>query len=412
MANFDITITNKKELDEKKVAYLFDDVVRLEFINEDEYFKFMKNPELTMEDFNIFDDITDTRLIEKITMLPDLSKKIQEGSITVDIHNIKNLPVRLLQTKKKVTLNLIELDFKDTISILKSPYMHKNVYFYDKFNEGMKLSLMDMLNVYEELIRYAKVPLDNNYSPVECFYYIYNLLKQRIYHEEEKNEKGSKSRGLKEVLYGDKIVCVGYSNLFAAIASVLGLSAEVCSWEHINDKNGHASNVVYLNDPKYNICGIYAIDVTWDSKKNDDDEEYENNIKNFLVPIVLEENIMKAYNYKPTFGCSYYRFFISKIYCVKYPQVINNDKMAYKKANIVYQNLGMPLVNESVPLDAIEKELLGLGNKEISTDTLRDIIMTVTPKSEKELDKTIKSSKYYEIESERMMQILQILLGN
>ncbi len=411
MANIDIVITKEDRLDGEKKAYLFDDVVRLEFKNEDEYLKFMENPVLIMDDFNIIEGVTDTKLLEKILKLPNLSEKIKESSVMVEMFNKTDLPIKLLQTKKKIKLNLIALDYKDTVLVIKSPYMHENVFFYDKFNEGMMLSLKDMINVYEELLKYAKVPLENNYSPAECFYYIYNLLKQRIYHEEEKGEKETKSRGLKEVLYGDKIVCVGYSNLFSAISSVLGLFSEVCSWDSVKDEDGHASNVVYLNDEKYNICGIYAVDVTWDSKENEKDTEYENNIKNFLLPMSLEEAIKKSIDYKPALGCSYYRFFISKINHDKYPFVPNNDKMAYKKANIIYSNLNLPLALEDTSLDDIETNLLSLGNRGIPTNTLREIIMTVTPKSRKDLDKTIKTSEYYKIETKRAELLLQRIFG-
>lgn len=412
MVYFDIVITTENKLDGEKKAYLFDDVVRIEFKNEDEYLKFMENPVLTMDDFNIIEGVTDTKFLDYALKLPDLSKSIKESTIMVEMYNIKELPIKLLQTKKKIKLNLIALNYKDTVSVLKSPYMHENVFFYDKFNEGMMLSLKDMINVYEELLRYAKVPLENNYSPAESFYYIYNLLKQRIYHEEEKDEKETKSRGLKEVLYGDKIVCVGYSNLFAAISSVLGLSSEVCSWKHIKEEDGHASNVVYLNDSKYNICGVYGVDVTWDSKENEKDTEFENKIENFLLPMPLEEAVKKSIDYKPTIGCSYYRFFISKIIYAKYPFIPNNDKMAYKKANIIYKNLGLPQVTENTSLEDIETNLLSLGNKPIPIKTLKRIIMNVTPKSDKDLEKTIKSSRYYAIEKKKTELLLQRIFGN
>lgn len=412
MVYFDIVITSENRLKGEKKAYLFDDVVRLQFKNEDEYFKFIDNPTLSIDDFNIVKGITDINFLEKIINLSNLSQKIKESTVMVELFNIKDLPIKLLQTKKKIKLNLIALDYKDTVNLLKSPYMHENVFFYDKFNEGMMLSLKDMINVYDELLRYAKIPLENNYSPAESFYYIYNLLKQRIYTEEGKDEKETKSRGLKEVLYGDKIVCVGYSNLFAAISSVLGLCAEVCSWEHIKEDEGHASNVIYLNDPKYNICGIYGVDVTWDSKENEKDTEFENNIENFLLPMPLEEKVKKSIDYKPTLGCSYYRFFISKINYIKYPFIPNNKKLAYKKANIIYKNLGLPQVTENTSLDDIEKDLLNLGNKPIPTNTLKNIIMNVTPKSAEDLEKTIKSSRYYIIETKRKEILLQRIFGN
>ena len=54
------TIISKSEIySDEKIADLFDNVLRLTFKTEDEYIKFMENPKLTLEDFNIVRGLTE-----------------------------------------------------------------------------------------------------------------------------------------------------------------------------------------------------------------------------------------------------------------------------------------------------------------------------------------------------------------
>lgn len=66
----------------------------------------------------------------------------------------------------------------------------------------------------------------------------------------------------------DNIVCVGYSNYLNAIASILNIPVFPLSWTDASNPNsGHQENIAIINDPKYDIKGIFTIDITWDSKE-------------------------------------------------------------------------------------------------------------------------------------------------
>ncbi len=115
-----------------------------------------------------------------------------------------------------------------------------------------------------------------NLSPIEQIMYVYDLVRNREYIEENKDEDLTVSRDLTSVLLGNKIVCAGYAHIFKAILDNLGFKNEIVLLVNKEDnKRGHSRNVVHIKDNIYNIDGIYYFDTTWDSKKN--------NSNNFLL---------------------------------------------------------------------------------------------------------------------------------
>lgn len=385
------TIISKSEIYNEKIADLFDNILRLTFKSEDEYIKFMQNPKLTLDDFNIIPGLLEEETIINFLKNFDLPNEIKKSRPMIEITNPKDLPVKLLKSKKRIALNLSNLNFEEAFSIITNPLVSDNVTFYSRYDEGRETTLKEMIDVYNELLSYAKPAIDNNYSPAESIFYIYNMVKKRIYNEENQGEKLTKSRSVTDILNGDKIVCTGFSNLLAAIANILHIPVEVSYWDDIADKTaGHSANVVYLNDPKYNICGVYAIDATWDSRENEEDTEYENNIEHFLIPMTLEEKNKKKCGLKPTIGCSFYKFFISKIEYKRYPFFRHTKNIALKNANQVYENLNLKKTDDD--LENLSEEIYKFGNRIINPDKLKDIITVVTPKSEEDLTKMISSS--------------------
>ena len=272
MYKVDVIISKNDIYPKEKLADLFDDnVLRLSFKTEQQYLAFMNNPQLSIENFNIIPGLSSEEDINKLLENIDLPKALKDTRPMIEILDIKDLPIKLLERKEKLALNLSNLNFEDSYSIITHPLISENVTFYRKYDEGRETTLKEMIDVYNELLSLAKTAIDNNYSPAESIFYIYNIAKKRIYNEENQEEKYCKSRSITDILNGDKIVCTGYSNLVAAIANILHIPVEISYWDDITDKTaGHAANIVYLNDPKYNICGIYAIDATWDSRKNEE----------------------------------------------------------------------------------------------------------------------------------------------
>ena len=112
-------------------------------------------------------------------------------------------------------------------------------------------------------------------SPLEQVMLAYDLVRDRIYKAEQENDSSTLSRDITSVLLGDKIVCVGFANIFDKVLSNLGFKTMMYSIKNLDEnKNGHRRNIVYINDEKYKVKGVYYFDTTWDSKKSVDDVEY------------------------------------------------------------------------------------------------------------------------------------------
>ena len=77
------------------------------------------------------------------------------------------------------------------------------------------------------------------------------------------------------------MVCAGYSNLLNAILRCLGFNAEAL----ISYDRRHQRSIVYIEDKKYNIDGLYVFDPTWDRRQNKLDTDYINNYNYFALPI-------------------------------------------------------------------------------------------------------------------------------
>lgn len=126
----------------------------------------------------------------------------------------------------------------------------------------------------EELVQDIK---NSNLSPFERYIAVYNIVKQFKPYKEN-YEDGDQSRFLKNILYNDYIVCVGFARLLEDLARRVGVPAKKISIdvallnkeEETFDYAGHARVLVYLKDPKYGIDGYYIADPTWDNKMDKD----------------------------------------------------------------------------------------------------------------------------------------------
>lgn len=124
------------------------------------------------------------------------------------------------------------------------------------------LAMRETLDFFNDLVQ------ANNLSPTEILMYAYDIMKTFRY--KENKEDKDKSRYLHNIVMTDYIVCVGYAKFMEQIlkennikAIEVGVTCDLGNGEY----GGHARNLVYLDDDKYDIHGIYAIDATWDSAK-------------------------------------------------------------------------------------------------------------------------------------------------
>ena len=412
MLKIDIIISKNELYKNDKVADYYENsnVLRLTFKSEEDYINFLNNPILTSMDFNEINLKLIPDKVQTILSYSKLYELIKSTTPTFELETINDLPTKVLLTKRKIYLNMINLSLQDTLEILRSPYIHENVTFYDKYNEGKEMSLKDLIEMYNKLLSIIEEVKDKNYSPAESLFYAYNIVKSRIYKKEESHEDETISRSLAEILKCDKIVCAGFANYLFGLCGVLDIPVEKILWTPKNEKKaGHDSIAVYLNDDKYNIHGIFAIDPTWDSKQNEKDTTYQQYIRHFLVPMNIEKNEKAKSNITPNLGCSYYRFLISYDLYQEFPFVDINKNLAFKKARKIFSYMQVSFIED---LDYLYQRLKEMGEQLLDNDTIEQIITTVTPMNDKDLKKTLSSTPYSSQEQQKASTILKRILGD
>lgn len=158
-------------------------------------------------------------------------------------------------------------------------------------------SMSEMRGALEIAMSLKNTLDDKKLSPLEKIMFLYDYLKTRVYSEDDVYEN---SASLTKVIDGDSIVCLGYANIFAVVANMLGIETEVKSYRNTKKKNsGHSTVISYVNDNKYNYHGVLEFDPTWDSKKNSEDNNFTLNYNWFGLSPVLAEECKKGLNLEP-----------------------------------------------------------------------------------------------------------------
>lgn len=175
----------------------------------------------------------------------------------------------------------------------------------EKKFKGIDIKMLsgDLLWSVEQIAN-ANSKLDNlvekikskNLSPVEQLMYAYKEVTKRVYTKEnrDKGESEFLSRDIYGLLNSDKIVCVGYSELFKEIVSRLELGSDAQVFLNLvqtNDSNHarHENCIVYIKDEKYGLDGYYYFDPTWDAQVKND--KMITKFSYFLLPLSEVRNI-------------------------------------------------------------------------------------------------------------------------
>ena len=150
-------------------------------------------------------------------------------------------------------------------------------------NNTLYVSLTECLNIVTKIKTIAENIQILNLSPIETIMYTYDLVRNRVYKFEDQDELPATSRDLSSVLFGDKIVCAGYSNIFSALLNYMGIKCHKVGMlaENNNQTDRHERNLIYVKDDKYDIDGVYYFDTTWDSKRENENNEFLNRYKYF-----------------------------------------------------------------------------------------------------------------------------------
>lgn len=185
---------------------------------------------------------------------------------------------RYLDNKKIVIPEILEIvDYDKVLNLLKIYDKYKDRIYVCLDNNSDYVSLIDAYNIIIKIKEIAEQIMNLNLSQLETIMYTYDMVRSRVYKEEDKNERYFQSRDLKYILNNNKIVCTGYSNLLSAVLSYIGIKCYPVEVTNKRTKNGHERNIIYVKDSKYDIDGVYYFDATWDSRISDDSNNYLNN---------------------------------------------------------------------------------------------------------------------------------------
>lgn len=239
-------------------------------------------------------NLTFEKLLKKFNV--NLNKKIV---FTLYIDNLNDLILYCNMIKKgkhnynyNLTINCS--DCNSIIKIIDSNLTFEqqkllSIYYQSSSNETSYITYKDMVNrlVIEDIKKL-------NLTPLEQVLYVYDIAKEKVYNENFDDR--DKARDLHEVMNGNNIVCVGYSNYMKFILDELG--QDTGTIKVTRGSGHHMRNVIYLKDDIYNINNLFLLDVTWDSKNTHDDSD---KYTFFLKPISLIQTLKEevdSINYK------------------------------------------------------------------------------------------------------------------
>ena len=200
--------------------------------------------------------------------------------LTDNLHEFLDRNPSLLD-KELIILDEVNVDREDLNKVLRAVGKYRKIKIYVSGNKK-PVTIDDYEKTVVEIEKIANKIRKYNLSPLEQVMYAYDLVRDRVYVHEDENEDETISRDLTSVLFGDKIVCVGYATEFEKVLDNLGIRNLDCILygKNVND-HGHARSAVYIKDDKYNVEGVFFFDPTWDSKEKDNPDNFLNSYKYF-----------------------------------------------------------------------------------------------------------------------------------
>jgi len=210
-----------------------------------------------------------------------------------------------------ITKNQIPMD---EVSINISEYSNKydedfDMEFLRKISEMCDLSINycgfdsfssnyeEWKDLRESIKWYRKLITSYDLSPVEKVMYAYDLMKSIPYRNA--NKIGFQGRAPHSVMSTEYAVCMGYVATFMEIMN--GLSPSIGTTSNLFSKINHASVMVRIDDDKYNIHGIFELDMTVDNRvdsaiKDAYNFDTLNNLDLYFAFLVPVSEHIKMYN--------------------------------------------------------------------------------------------------------------------
>ncbi len=273
------------EFSENKIKFILNLPFDFIDINEDEYFKYDNTIIFESQDINI-NKIDLNNKIE--TIVANLKNSFPNENIEIDqnlymddsIDKNNKIFYDFIKNNKDLNILLRCDNFKELIKKLgNEEYPNLKISFN---NSSEAIPYIEFYKMYSKLYEIIDFILHYNLSPIEQVLLVYDIVKANVYTKETKNQDTSISRDLNKIVNSDKIVCVGFANLIDFLLSNLNFKTKLIRVGYKDKNSTHRRNCIYLEDSKYKINGIFFMDATWDSKK---DENYIDNYSYFLKPL-------------------------------------------------------------------------------------------------------------------------------
>ena len=242
-------------------------------------------------DIDVFDVMFDSETFENAI------NSGEQCSLSLFTSNTENIIERIEQAKKhfsnNVVIDNVVIDFADKDYIYEESEM-KTLEEVAKYCESNNLKneirLNDASGEYNNLL-IAREQIENlknkinsftyqengqevSLSPYEKFMIIYKFVANRVYNMGN-DFTDLTMRNWIGVLSSDKVICSGFASLLKCACDQIIPHNELKCYRQgcdIFNKDGkslgsHANNLVIINDPKYNLNGLYYADACWDCKK-------------------------------------------------------------------------------------------------------------------------------------------------
>lgn len=187
-------------------------------------------------------------------------------------NNIDNDEILLASKRDSFTIN----DEQEINKLVNELDNLDNIYLKVEGNTN-GISINDYkytIDYINDIVRRIK---EKNLSPFEELIYLYDIVRDRYYiGEDEEKEDFTISRDLTEVIKGEKIVCLGFSEIFNTVSQKLGFNSKIQCLHNKEKNNGHARNMIHVKDDKYNLDGILVFDPTIGCKKDETNNHFNN----------------------------------------------------------------------------------------------------------------------------------------
>ena len=247
-----------------------------------------------------------------------LTKMLKDNEV-LKLKNINNIDecintIDIIFKNQTFNKALIYLDNKDYKDIDKLNKLHIPFYIVTNqtlYNIEEFKGMRQTINYYKSLVK--------DLSPLEQVTYIYDLIKSFEYKESNNKEE---SRYIKHIIETGNIVCVGYTKFICQILSELGFKCFPVSLENKNNE-GHERFLIKINDEKYNINNVFAMDATFDSAKDISlciDKNNKKVLRNNDNPVKDSDKVIKKYD-----NLILYRNFLIPL--IEYGLKFSNEKI-------------------------------------------------------------------------------------